>query len=91
MIRAHVCASPPQQFNSHFPLAHNSIIVEGPAPWAEDGWHRIAIGGMSLRVVKPCSRCKVPNIDQETSEGGMTVTNALKTFRYYSVFHYVFD
>lgn len=56
--------------------------MEGPQPWAEDKWHRIAIGGMALRVVKPCARCKVPNIDQETSEGGTTVTNALKAFRY---------
>lgn len=58
-----------------------SIIIEGPEAWAEDGWHRIAIGGFGLRVVKPCSRCKMPNIDQATSEMDMVVTAALKTFR----------
>lgn len=56
--------------------------MEGPTAWAEDGWHRIAIGDLHLRVVKPCSRCKMPNIDQETSEVDMVVTEALKTFRY---------
>ncbi len=59
----------------------NSIIVEGPPAWAEDGWQRIAIGEYELRVVKPCSRCKVPNIDQETGAMDMAVTAALKSFR----------
>lgn len=65
----------------HPPQTHPSIIIEGPEAWAEDGWRRVAIGGLDLRVVKPCSRCKMPNIDQATSEVDMVVTAALKTFR----------
>jgi hypothetical protein len=56
--------------------------VSGPPAFAEDGWGKIKIGDLRLRVVKPCSRCKVPNTDIETAEVGVEPGNTLKTFRY---------
>ena len=47
-----------------------SVVVAGPAPWAEDGWHRIQLGPVPFRVVKPCGRCVVTTIDQQTAERG---------------------
>jgi hypothetical protein len=47
-----------------------SVVVAGPGPWAEDGWHRVRIGPVSFRVVKPCGRCMVTTIDQDTAEHG---------------------
>ena len=44
----------------------------GLAPFAEDGWASIRVGGGGLSpalvfgVVKPCARCKIPTIDQKT-------------------------
>ena len=45
-----------------------NIVVSGAAPWAEDGWRLIRIGGVRFRVVKPCDRCIVTTIDPETGE-----------------------
>lgn len=47
-----------------------SVVVAGSAPWAEDGWRRIQIGAVPFRVAKPCGRCVVTTIDQQTAERG---------------------
>ncbi|MCL2554948.1 MAG: MOSC domain-containing protein, partial [Actinomycetia bacterium] len=39
-------------------------------PWAEDGWRRVRIGGISFRVAKPCGRCVVTTTDQATGARG---------------------
>jgi uncharacterized protein YcbX len=44
-----------------------NIVVAGTAPWAEDGWKRIAIGEVVFRVAKPCGRCVVTTTDQRTA------------------------
>jgi len=43
-----------------------NIVVETEAPWAEDEWRILKIGMVELELVKPCSRCIVTTIDQET-------------------------
>jgi uncharacterized protein YcbX len=43
-----------------------NIIVKGCEPFAEDTWKRIKIGDLEMAVVKPCARCVVTTIDQET-------------------------
>lgn len=45
-----------------------NLVVRGCAPYAEDGWKRIRIGGLEMAVVKPCDRCVVTTTDQETGE-----------------------
>ncbi|HTR16381.1 MAG TPA: MOSC N-terminal beta barrel domain-containing protein [Acetobacteraceae bacterium] len=45
-----------------------NIVVEGAAPWEEETWRRVRIGGVVFRVAKPCARCVVTTIDQETGE-----------------------
>jgi uncharacterized protein YcbX len=47
-----------------FPSHRGSIVVRGVEAFAEDGWGHVLIGDVSLRVVKPCARCKIPNIEQ---------------------------
>ncbi len=47
-----------------------SVVVAGTAPWAEDGWRRISIGAATFRVAKPCGRCVVTTIDQQTAQRG---------------------
>ena len=47
-----------------------SVVLAGSAPWAEDGWRRIRIGPVPFRVAKPCGRCVVTTIDQQTAERG---------------------
>lgn len=45
-----------------------NLVVAGATPWAEDRWRRIRIGTVTFRVVKPCSRCIVTTVDQESGE-----------------------
>jgi hypothetical protein len=58
-----------------------NLVVEGVAPFAEDGWARIEIGGVAFDVVKPCARCTVPTIDQDTAERGQEPIRTLAMYR----------
>ena len=40
-----------------------NLVISGSGPFAEDQWKRLRIGDLTLRVVKPCSRCVIPTID----------------------------
>lgn len=58
-----------------------NLVVSGCEPFAEDGWRRLRIGDVELRVVKPCSRCIIPNIDPATADKGVEPARTLATFR----------
>ncbi|KWU48950.1 MOSC domain-containing protein [Pseudomonas palleroniana] len=45
-----------------------NLVIEGGEAFAEDGWKRLRIGDVELRVVKPCSRCILTTIDPATGE-----------------------
>ncbi|WP_432719604.1 MOSC domain-containing protein [Jeongeupia wiesaeckerbachi] len=45
-----------------------NLVVDDAAPFAEDGWQRIRIGDVVLRMVKPCERCVFTTIDPDTGE-----------------------
>lgn len=47
-----------------------SIVVDGADAWAEDDWPRLRIGDVGFRVAKPCDRCVVTTIDQDTGRPG---------------------
>jgi hypothetical protein len=47
-----------------------NAVLAGTAPWAEDDWSRIAMGGVTFRVAKMCGRCVVTTTDQGTAERG---------------------
>jgi len=44
-----------------------NIVIDGAPPWAEDCWQLIRIGSVVFRVAKPCERCVVTTIEQETA------------------------
>ncbi|MFC8226010.1 MOSC domain-containing protein [Streptomyces sp. NPDC057287] len=58
-----------------------NVVVEGTAPWAEDGWRRIAIGEVAFRLVKPCGRCVITTTDQRTAERGKEPLRTLARHR----------
>jgi uncharacterized protein len=43
-----------------------NIVVTGCVPFQEDQWETIQIGDILFDLVKPCGRCIVTTIDQET-------------------------
>ncbi|MFF4952975.1 MOSC domain-containing protein [Streptomyces chattanoogensis] len=47
-----------------------NVVVDGTAPWAEDGWRRVRIGEVVFQVAKPSARCVVTTTDQRTAERG---------------------
>ena len=58
-----------------------NLVVSGCDPFAEDSWRRIKIGEITMRVVKPCSRCVIPSIDVNSAEKGVEPTQTLLTYR----------
>ena len=65
------------------PRFRPNLVIDGALPWAEDQWHRIRIGAALFRVPKPCDRCTIPSIDQETGlrPDPEEPLRTLKTFR----------
>lgn len=45
-----------------------NLVIEGAEPWAEDGWSEIRVGEAVFALVKPCARCAVTTVDQDTGE-----------------------
>jgi len=43
-----------------------NLILGGCTAYEEDTWASLRIGTVGFRVAKPCSRCTVPTVDQET-------------------------
>jgi len=58
-----------------------NLVIAGCEPYAEDGWRQLRVGGITLRIVKPCSRCVIPTIDLETGEKGVEPIKTLAGYR----------
>jgi uncharacterized protein len=58
-----------------------NIVVEGCAAFDEDRWGEIAINDVRLELVKPCARCAIPTIDQETMVQGAEPLQTLSAYR----------
>ena len=58
-----------------------NLVVAGGEPYAEDEWQRIEIGGIPMRLLKPCGRCVVTTTDQATAERGKEPLRTLATYR----------
>lgn len=58
-----------------------NVVVDGPAPWAEDRWRRVRLGEVVFRVVKPCPRCVVATTDQVDGTRGKEPLWTLAKYR----------
>ena len=58
-----------------------NLIFSGGKPFEEDQWQYFKIGELTFRVAKPCARCAVPNINQETAQIEQEPNQTLATFR----------
>lgn len=57
-----------------------NVVFSGGEAFAEDSWGKIQIGELDFQVVKPCARCVMTTVDQETS---IKATEPLKTLATY--------
>lgn len=58
-----------------------NIVVDGCEPYAEDDWREVQIGDIRMSIVKPCSRCIIPSIEQTSGNKQMVVNEALLEYR----------
>jgi uncharacterized protein len=58
-----------------------NVVVSGIAAFEEDYIDRLATGGITLRVVKPCVRCSVPNVDPATGAPSHEPGDTLALYR----------
>ena len=58
-----------------------NLVVSGCEPFAEDSWRRIRVGDVEFDLVKPCDRCVVPSIDQNTAERDTQINRVLASYR----------
>lgn len=58
-----------------------NILISGCEPFAEDGWKRLRIADVSLRVAKPCARCTIPAVDPATAEKSKEPLRTLNDYR----------
>lgn len=58
-----------------------NLLISGCEPFAEDGWQRLRIADVSLRVAKPCARCTIPTVDPKTAVKGKEPLRTLNEYR----------
>ena len=58
-----------------------NIVVTGCDPHAEDFWKQLRIAGVSFSNVKPCARCSVPTVNQQTGVMGKEPNRTLARYR----------
>lgn len=58
-----------------------NLVVSGCEAFAEDGWRRLRIEEVDLRVAKPCSRCTITTVDQASGEKSKEPLRALAGYR----------
>ncbi len=62
-----------------------NLVLEGLAAWEEDHVDELTVdtaeGPVRLKLVKPCVRCTIPNVDPGTGEPGHEPGDTLASFR----------
>ena len=62
-----------------------NLVLDGLGPHGEDGLDELHFdtpdGPVTLRLVKPCARCPIPNIDPDTAESGFEPGDTLARYR----------
>lgn len=58
-----------------------NLVVSGGAPFAEDQLKHLQIGAVEFQVVKPCARCVMITVDQQTGVRGKEPLQTLSAYR----------
>jgi hypothetical protein len=64
-----------------------NIVLGGLPAFAEDSIDSLQLGNITLRLVKPCTRCIITSTDQQTGELGANPLPVLRTFRFDRALH----
>lgn len=58
-----------------------NFVFKGGEPFEEDSWNEFRLGRNRFAAVKPCARCVLTTVDQETGKTGAEPLYTLSTFR----------
>ncbi len=58
-----------------------NMVISGSTSFEEDTWKEIQIGECRFQIVKPCARCEVTTINQQTAERGKEPLRTLSKYR----------
>lgn len=58
-----------------------NLVVNGIGAYEEDFARTLTFGSAIVQPVKPCPRCRIPSIDQETGKVGPNPLDILQTYR----------
>lgn len=65
-----------------------NLVLDGLPPYGEDRMGDLVAGGLRLRAVKPCIRCRITTTDQRTGTvDGEEPLHTLKTYRWNARMH----
>jgi uncharacterized protein YcbX len=78
-----------EELNSRLPRAlpmerfRPNVVIEGVGAYDEDRIHELATGDVTLRIVKPCTRCSITTTDQQRGTlDGVEPLATLKKYRF---------
>ena len=58
-----------------------NFVFTGGEPYEEDTWRNFKIGANRFVGVKPCARCVLTTVNQDTAEKGIEPLATLATYR----------
>lgn len=58
-----------------------NLVFSGGKPFEEDQWGNIQIGQAKFKITKPCARCVMTTVNQQTAQKGKEPLKTLATYR----------
>ncbi|WP_111672385.1 MOSC domain-containing protein [Algoriphagus litoralis] len=58
-----------------------NIVFSGGTPFLEDSLRKVKIGEVQFQIVKPCARCVMITVDQDSGEKGKEPLKTLSSYR----------
>jgi uncharacterized protein YcbX len=58
-----------------------NLVISDTLPHEEDMAETLTMGDVVLKPIKPCARCSIPSVDQETGQVGDDPLDILSTYR----------
>lgn len=58
-----------------------NLVFTGGEPYEEDSWKNFSIGTCRMAGIKPCGRCTIPTVDQQTGKKGTEPLATLSSYR----------
>ena len=65
----------------HMDRFRANLVVSDCVPYAEDAWREFCINGTTFITERPCTRCSVTTVNQQTAERGTEPLATLATYR----------